>query len=375
MVASDLCLTTPVFPFSCVVCGGLAGGIRDDLRNESLAIGRSVGSGDPGCFGAAEADMFIMPGTYSFPITTSGEYSIDVLGASGGESLLAVPGGVPGGRGAEVFGDVKLVSGDVLTLIVGGHGGTGPVAGGGGGGSFITLDNNGGYLLAAAGGGGGAGYAQVGLPGLGTNHGGAGAGIGGGAGGMGVNVATAGAGGSSDLGFNGGGGGGYAAKGGEARGGDGSGGFSGGGGNIPNFPNAGSGSGSPSAGGPIGSGGNGGPGGGGGGGGGAAGSRSGGGGGGGGGFSGGGGGSGKKATPGAGYGGYAGGGGGSYLSGIVTDPVLISGVNVGDGGITISFLNGAAPPVPEPSTWAMMATGFAGLGWLARIRKRKTPPA
>ena len=168
--------------------------------------------------GAAEADMFIIPGTYSFPITTSGEYSIDVLGASGGEFVLAVPGGVPGGRGAEVFGDVKLVLGDVLTLVVGGHGGTGPVAGGGGGGSFITLDNNGGYLLAAAGGGGGAGYAQVGLPGLGTNHAGAGAGIGGGAGGTGVNVATGGAGGSSDLGFNGGGGGGYAAQGGRRAG-------------------------------------------------------------------------------------------------------------------------------------------------------------
>jgi hypothetical protein len=63
------------------------------------------------------------------------------------------------------------------------------------------------------------------------------------------------------------------------------------------------------------------------------------------------------------------------LSGIVTDPVLISGVNVGDGHITISLLNGAAPPVPEPSTWAMMATGFAGLGWLARMRKRKTSPS
>ena len=209
---------------------GLAEGIRDDLRNESLAVGRSIGSGDPGCFLGGEADMYLMPGTYSFSIVTSGEYSIDVLGASGGESVLAVPGGVPGGRGAEVFGDVKLVSGDLLTLVVGGHGGTGPVAGGGGGGSFITLDNNGGYLLAAAGGGGGAGYAQVGLPGLQSNNAGAGAGIGGGAGGTGLNVATAGAGGSSDLGFNGGGGGGYAAQGGQASGGDGTGGFSGGGG-------------------------------------------------------------------------------------------------------------------------------------------------
>jgi hypothetical protein len=32
-------------------------------------------------------------------------------------------------------------------------------------------------------------------------------------------------------------------------------------------------------------------------------------------------------------------------------------------------------PVPEPSTWAMMLTGFAGLGWLARLRRRKPTPA
>jgi hypothetical protein len=31
--------------------------------------------------------------------------------------------------------------------------------------------------------------------------------------------------------------------------------------------------------------------------------------------------------------------------------------------------------VPEPSTWAMMLLGFAGLGWLARTRGRKTSPA
>jgi hypothetical protein len=31
--------------------------------------------------------------------------------------------------------------------------------------------------------------------------------------------------------------------------------------------------------------------------------------------------------------------------------------------------------VPEPSTWAMMLAGFAGLGWLARTRGRKTSPA
>ena len=30
----------------------------------------------------------------------------------------------------------------------------------------------------------------------------------------------------------------------------------------------------------------------------------------------------------------------------------------------------AAPPVPEPSTWAMMILGFAGVGFMAYRRKR-----
>jgi hypothetical protein len=33
------------------------------------------------------------------------------------------------------------------------------------------------------------------------------------------------------------------------------------------------------------------------------------------------------------------------------------------------------PAVPEPSTWAMTLGGFAGLGWLARMRRRKSWPA
>jgi hypothetical protein len=46
-------------------------------------------------------------------------------------------------------------------------------------------------------------------------------------------------------------------------------------------------------------------------------------------------------------------------------------VNSGDGSISVDLLKA----VPEPSTWAMMLMGFAGLGWLAHMRKRKTSPA
>jgi hypothetical protein len=68
-----------------------------------------------------------------------------------------------------------------------------------------------------------------------------------------------------------------------------------------------------------------------------------------------------------------GGGGGSYLApSLFTDQSLTAGVNSGDGSISITPLT---PAVPEPSTWAMTLAGFAGLGWLARMRRRKTSPA
>jgi hypothetical protein len=76
---------------------------------------------------------------------------------------------------------------------------------------------------------------------------------------------------------------------------------------------------------------------------------------------------------GGGYGaeGYVGGGGGggSFLSPLVSDGEKTSRVNPGDGFIDIELLTPA--PVPEPSTWAMALTGFAGLGLLARLRSGK----
>ena len=93
--------------------------------------------------------------------------------------------------------------------------------------------------------------------------------------------------------------------------------------------------------------------------------------GGGGGFSGGGGGDGNYRVIPTGQG--LGGGGGSYLASLFTNQVLTAGgspfFNVGgDGSIDIELLKA----VPEPSTWAMTLAGFAGLGWLARMRRRKT---
>jgi hypothetical protein len=46
--------------------------------------------------------------------------------------------------------------------------------------------------------------------------------------------------------------------------------------------------------------------------------------------------------------------------------MLAAGVQAGNGEVMITEL---APAVPEPSTWAMMATGLAGLGAMRRRSK------
>jgi hypothetical protein len=281
----------------------------------------------------ANAETFTMPGVFSFTASVSGEYAVEVLGASGGNSTDF---GSKGGLGAEVSGDIFLTAGEDLTLFVGGQGGSATLAGGGGG-SFVFHGTD---VLAVAGGGGGAGRLQGGPGGLAGTGGASGSGEFAGFGG------TAGTGGGGGLSGGGGGAGVNAAPAGDGGNGSGSGaGFGG------KFPNGGAGGVDGGSGGY-----------GGGGGGGFSGSSLGGGGGGSG-FSGGGGGGGGSAG-----GGGGGGGGGSYLASLFKDPVLTAGANRGDGSISIAA-------VPEPSTWAMMLAGFAGLGWLAHMRRRKTSPA
>jgi PEP-CTERM motif len=62
--------------------------------------------------------------------------------------------------------------------------------------------------------------------------------------------------------------------------------------------------------------------------------------------------------------GSGGGGGGSFLDGSVTF-LMFAGENIGDGLVVIN------PAVPEPSTWAMLLLGFAGIGFMAYRRKSK----
>jgi hypothetical protein len=283
------------------------------------------------CAAEANAETFTMPGMFSFTAAVSGEYAVELLGASGGNSTEFMQ---SGGPGAEVSGDVFLTAGEDLTLIVGGQGAFGPDShgGGGGGGSFVFHGTD---VLAVAGGGGGAGYGihaflysagGVGVTGRSGGYGERGYRYGGGAGGLNGN------GGYGGDGGGGGGGAGVSAAGHNAYG-----------------PNAGLGGEFPNGGG---------------------GGSDLGGGGGGSGFSGGGGGGGVGLV---GNGnGSGGGGGGSYLASLFTDQVLTGGVNSGDGSISVDLL---AAAVPEPSTWAMALTGFAGLGFLAHMRKRKLTAA
>ena len=275
----------------------------------------------------ANAETFTMPAMFSFTAAVSGEYAVELLGASGGNSTIFAP--ADGGLGAEVSGDVFLTAGEDLTLFVGGQGGSATFGGGGGGGSFVFHGAD--VLAVAGGGGGGAAFGNSsGGPGLAGTSGGTGKGI---PGVINGGVGGTGGGGGSGGQYGGGGAGvnaGFAGYGGDGVDAGTLGGFGG------KFPNGGAGGRIGGGGGDAGGGGSG--------------------------FSGGGGGSGA----------FGGGGGGSYLKSLFTDQVLTAGVNRGEGSISITSLT---PAVPEPSTWAMMLMGFAGLGWLAHARRRKTSPA
>jgi len=181
---------------------------------------------------AAKADtMFGYTGGLQYFIApVSGVYDITAFGAQGGAGVAAA---AVGGLGAEIGGDVTLIAGERLTILVGGEGGSlknsslAYAAAGGGGGSFVALGNLGGYApLVVAGGGGGGGFSG-------------GAGLKGAVGGGPGNFGAGGAGGAGSIpgagAFDGGGGGGFNGAGGAGLRGQASGSGLGGGG----FPGAG----------------------------------------------------------------------------------------------------------------------------------------
>ncbi|MDI6047746.1 HYR domain-containing protein [Flavobacterium yafengii] len=85
---------------------------------------------------------------WTVPIT--GKYSLQALGAAGGNTTSY---GASGGLGASMSGEFNLTAGQVLKIVVGQQGGSGPGAGSGGGGSFIVSNTNTPLLIAGGGGG------------------------------------------------------------------------------------------------------------------------------------------------------------------------------------------------------------------------------
>ena len=286
-------------------------------------------------------------GGFEFVIPVTGFYDFSVGGAEGSSGSGF---GAGGGRGALVGGELFLDAGTTLGVIAGGLAGYGssyrPLGqgtGGGGGGSFVfdVHSDKPASLLFAAGGGGGNGFGGTsGGPGIGGGGSPSGYTIGGGGGGytgpgryVGPDApnptgyfgvwATAGA--ANYFFFAGpvpGGRGqllcsvdlGFCSAAGE------DGGFGGGGGS--GYDNGGGGGGSP-----------------------------------------------------GGAGGHAGGGGyggSSYVTNSALDPFGITGGNSGAGSVSIDFVGS---PVPEPSTWAMMLTGFGLLSGMLIRRGKKTTTA
>ena len=85
--------------------------------------------------------------TWNVPLTA--QYHLELCGASGaGNNMFKTK----GGRGAKVQGNIHLLQGAELTVLVGQHG-----KGGGGGGTFVVFAVDG-SPLAVAGGGGSADY-------------------------------------------------------------------------------------------------------------------------------------------------------------------------------------------------------------------------
>ena len=351
-----------------MICGGFAAirpQIEQDVGREIMNTKHAVAAAGLALAllsGAAHATTFDYTGGFqSFVAPTAGTYDITSYGAQGGGVYGTT---ALGGLGAEIGGDFTLTKGETLTVLVGGMGGYGGQGngvgqdpeGGGGGGSFVYTaivgtfgyvpvppntpfsaykyaDTFTGYAqLADAGGGGGHGgaeqYFEPGGEGLGYSGGPFP-----GAGGTSVGEGSGPGAGYDFFGSGGTGAGNAPAFGGQGGttyntflgpDNDGHGGFGGGGAGIQGI--------------------NGGTTGGGGGGGGCEG--------------------GDGADTTGGYGGY------SCLANGTPTNVALSGVQAGNGLVTINLVS-AVSAAPEPSTWALMMAGIGGIGLMLRRKKRE----
>jgi hypothetical protein len=99
---------------------------------------------------AAAGEVDVVDGLQEWTAPLDGTFRITALGAAGGQG----GGSYSGAPGARIVGEIDLVEGDTLTVLVGQMGGsTSSYAAGGGGASWI-IDPEGDLLMVAAGGGG-----------------------------------------------------------------------------------------------------------------------------------------------------------------------------------------------------------------------------
>jgi hypothetical protein len=105
---------------------------------------------------AVPIDFTFTGSLVTFIVPTSGLYQILAFGAQGG-SVTPFSITAPGGRGAEIGGDFSLMTGEFLTIAVGGAGSDAQHFAGGGGGSFVVGPDN--KPLVIAGGGASDGFA------------------------------------------------------------------------------------------------------------------------------------------------------------------------------------------------------------------------
>ena len=143
------------------------------------AEGREGPENAAGYKGTTLENVKIDDGIQKWRAPITGGYQVEACGATGGNGTQ----GAIGGKGAKVSGEIRILAGTLLKVLVGQQGQSfgNTEAGSGGGGTFIIYGNN--TPLAIAGGGGG-GYTLPGDPGQAGGNGSANGGSAGSGGGV-----------------------------------------------------------------------------------------------------------------------------------------------------------------------------------------------
>ncbi|NNE29631.1 MAG: HYR domain-containing protein, partial [Saprospiraceae bacterium] len=153
----------PMVDDNCTLPMGMVGPLNFTTAGASGPFGPNQSQVDAAYFGSElEGQVTInTQGIQEWIVPITGTYSINAIGASGGdgtEDALNF-----GGLGADLYGEFSLSAGQVIKVIVGQEGETAS-GGGGGGGSFIWIDGAALPLIVAGGGGGAGDHNQGGNP-------------------------------------------------------------------------------------------------------------------------------------------------------------------------------------------------------------------